>query len=74
MDGNVLALSLGENEENKRIRLELQLLDQLPEKYKDRVTSLRITREGQHQYFAIFTIGDNHLQQLKKKDPETGKI
>lgn len=74
IDGNILALSLGENEENKRIRLELQLLDQLPEKYKDRVTSLRITRDGQHQYFAIFTIGDNHLQQLKKKDPETGKI
>jgi putative transposase len=47
----------------------LNLYEAFPEKMLSRITSLRISRDGSKQYFAVFTLDDVRRKESKKSEP-----
>ena len=63
LDGNVLDLSLGKDENGKQLHLSLELSDTLSAKEKAQVSTMRITKDGKN-YYAIFTLEKANIEKV----------
>jgi putative transposase len=59
-----LKLTLGKDVDGKQIRLVLKLTEAFPNSFLPKIRNLRITKDGDSEYFAVFTLETADVEQL----------